>query len=125
MVKLFFIFISTINPQTKYFIYFKDKGITKTSILQKSSSGYKIAEQQLSPKAIERRKQVLGENNYITYEDLPLTENYIQGIQTLGIKIVNQLRWFNAVTAYLNDNQLQTVKSLPYANDHDYCKNDG
>jgi serine protease AprX len=114
MVILLFIFVSAIYPQTKYFIYFKDKGVTKTSILQKSSSGYKIAEQQLSPKAIERRKQVLGENNYITYEDLPLTENYVQGVQSLGVKIINQLRWFNAVTAYLDDNQLQAVNNLSY-----------
>jgi hypothetical protein len=114
IVILFFVFISAIYSQTKYFIYFKDKGISKTSVLQKSSSIYKIAEQQLSPKAIERRKQVLGENNYIIYEDLPLTENYVQGVQSLGVKIINQLRWFNAVTAYLDDNQLQAVKNLSF-----------
>jgi len=114
IIILIFVFVSAIYPQTKYFIYFKDKGVTKTSILQKSSSDYKIAEQKLSQKAIERRKQVLGENNYITYEDLPLTENYVQGVQSLGVKIVNQLRWFNAVTAYLDDNQLQTVKNLSF-----------
>jgi len=114
MVTLLFIFVSVIYPQTKYFIYFSDKGISKTSVLQKSSSIYKIAEEQLSQKAIERRKQVLGENNYITYEDLPLTENYVQGVQSLGIKIINKLKWFNAVTAYLDDNQLAAVKNLSF-----------
>jgi hypothetical protein len=113
-VLFLFIFISAICSQTKYFIYFKDKGITKTSVLEKTSNLYKIAEQQLSPKAIERRKQVLGENNYITYEDLPLNENYVQGVLTLGVKIFNQLKWFNAVTAYLDDNQLQAVKNLSF-----------
>ena len=113
-VLFLFIFISAICSQTKYFIYFKDKGISKTSILQKTSNLYKIAEQQLSPKAIERRKQVLGENNYITFEDLPLSENYVLGVSALDIKIFNQLRWFNAVTAYLNDSQLQAVKNLSY-----------
>jgi hypothetical protein len=113
-VLFLFIFISAICAQTKYFIYFKDKGITKTSVLEKTSNLYKIAEQQLSSKAIARRKQVLGENNYITFEDLPLNENYVQGVLTLGVKIFNQLKWFNAVTAYLNDSQLQAVKNLPY-----------
>jgi len=114
IIILIFVFVATLYPQTKYYIYFKDKGITKTEVLQKSSSIYKIAEQQLSQKAIERRKQVLGANNYITYEDLPLTDNYVQGVQSLGVKIINQLRWFNAVTAYLDDNQFNTVKNLSY-----------
>ena len=113
-VLLIFIFVSYNYTQTKYFIYFKDKGISKTTVLQKSSNIYKIAEHQLSPKAIERRKQVLGENNYIIYEDLPLKDNYVLGVQSLGVKIINKLRWFNAVTAFLDDNQLQAVKNLSY-----------
>ena len=40
----------------------------------------------------------MGEDNYI-YEDVPLNENYLHQIETLGIKIENKLKWFNAVSA--------------------------
>ncbi len=104
--------ISFSTAQTKYMIYFKDKGVAPTSSLQKTSSLYKAAEQQLSPQAIERRKQVMGEDNYIAYEDIPLNENYIHQVEVLGVKIANKLKWFNAVSAYLTDEQLSRIKDL-------------
>lgn len=116
MKKIIFLIIiasaSFVAAQTKYIIYFKDKGIAPSASLQKSSSFYKIAEQQLSPQAIERRKQVMGEDNYITFEDIPLNENYIHQVESLGIKIANKLKWFNAVSAYLTDEQINRVKEL-------------
>lgn len=109
---ILFVSVSFIAAQTKYMIYFKDKGIAQSASLQKTSSLYKIAEQQLSSKAIERRKQVMGEDNYITFEDIPLNENYIHQIETLGIKIQNKLKWFNAVSAYMTDGQVSSLKTL-------------
>lgn len=111
---LFFLLIisASVNSQTKYLIYFKDKGIAPGNTLQKTSALFKSAEKELSQRAIERRKQVMGEDNYITYEDLPLNENYIYQIETLGIKIENKLKWFNAVSAYLTDSQLEKLKKI-------------
>ncbi|MCX6173306.1 MAG: S8 family peptidase [Ignavibacteriales bacterium] len=103
---------ASVHSQTKYLIYFKDKGVSPNNSLQKSSALFKLAEKELSQRAIERRKQVMGEDNYITYEDLPLIENYINQIENLGIKIENKLKWFNAVSAYLTDEQLSSLKSL-------------
>ncbi len=113
---LLFLFLAVTfytSAQTKYMIYFKDKGITSSTALQKSSSLYKIAEQSLDPRAIERRKQVMGEN-YITFEDLPVNQNYIEQLTSLNIKIENQLKWFNAVSAYLTDNQVNALNKLPF-----------
>ncbi len=112
---LLFLLIVTsfIEAQSKYLIYFKDKGISSQQTLQKSSSLFKLAEKGLSEKAIDRRKQVMGEDDYITYEDIPLNENYIHQIENLGIKIENKLKWFNAVSAYLTDEQLNSIKNLP------------
>ena len=107
------IFLSTLNAQTKYFIYFKDKGVSPSTKLEKTSSLYKLAEAELSPKAIERRKAVMGDN-YITYEDIPLNDNYVNQIKGLGAKIENQLKWFNAVTSYLSDAQLNQIRNLPF-----------
>ncbi|NJD23482.1 MAG: hypothetical protein FIA82_12585, partial [Melioribacter sp.] len=109
---LLLIISASVNSQTKYLIYFKDKGVSPTNSLQKSSALFKSAEKELSERAIERRKQVMGENNYITYEDIPLNENYVNQIENLGIKIENKLKWFNAVSSYLTDSQLNTIKKL-------------
>ena len=111
---LLFIISASINSQTKYLIYFKDKGVSPNNSLQKSSALFKLAEKELSQRAIERRKQVMGEDNYITYEDIPLNENYVNQIENLGIKIENKLKWFNAVSSYLTDSQLNIIKKLSF-----------
>ena len=111
---LLLIISASVNSQTKYLIYFKDKGVSPTNSLQKSSALFKLAEKELSERAIERRKQVMGEDNYITYEDIPLNENYVNQIENLGIKIENRLKWFNAVSSYLTDSQLNTIKKLSF-----------
>jgi hypothetical protein len=109
---LILISVSLTAAQTKYLIYFKDKGVSPAASLHKSSALFKIAEKELSPQAIERRKQVMGEDNYITYEDIPLNENYTHKIEQLGIKIENKLKWFNAVSCYLTDAQINQLKNL-------------
>ncbi|MEW6653435.1 MAG: S8 family peptidase [Bacteroidota bacterium] len=109
---LFFL-TAALFAQTKYYIYLKDKGISQTAKLSKSSSLFLEAEKELTLAAIERRKQAMGEN-YITYEDLPINTAYTNHIESLGIKIENKLKWFNAVTAYLNVNQERIVKALPF-----------
>ena len=112
---LFFLLVTSasVYSQTKYLIYFKDKGIAPGNTLQKTSALFKSAEKELSQRAIERRKQVMGEDNYITYEDIPLNENYIHQIENLGIKIENKLKWFNAVSAYLTNEQVISINNLP------------
>lgn len=56
----------------------------------------------------------MGEDSYITYEDLPVKDDYIRALEGLGIKINNVLRWFNAVSAFLSPNELKSVLSLPF-----------
>jgi serine protease AprX len=104
---------TTAFSQSKYYIYFKDKDAAQKGALNKTSSAYAAAEKELTVAAIERRKQVMG-NNYITFEDLPVSQTYVTNLETLGIKIENKLKWFNAVTVYLNDSQLEKIKSLSF-----------
>ncbi|HSD62753.1 MAG TPA: S8 family serine peptidase [Ignavibacteriaceae bacterium] len=91
----------------KYFIYFRDKGPVIS--LQKNSPAYKKAIQLLSSHAIERREKIMNADSIITFEDIPVYEGYLDKLTDLGIKIENKLNWFNAVSAYLNDNQKQQV----------------
>ncbi|MCX7797737.1 MAG: S8 family serine peptidase [Melioribacter sp.] len=108
------ILFSSITAETKYFVYFKDKGIDKSTLLKKNSSLFIEAEKAITQKAIERRKKVMGEDNYITYEDLPLSEKYLQQLKNLNVKIIHKLKWLNAVSCYLTDEQFEYVKNLPF-----------
>jgi serine protease AprX len=111
IILLTLIISSFIMPQSKYFIYFKDKGAAG---LGKNSAEYSQALSMLSEKAIERRKSVLGENNIITYEDLPVNNEYIQKIKEAGVKTERELSWFNSVSAYLTNSQLEQIKQFPF-----------
>jgi len=106
--------ISTFNyGQDKYLIYFKDKGIEPGSSLNKSSELYKQALDNLNKRAIERRKKNMRDE-IITYEDLPINERYINIIESTGAQIIHKLTWFNAVSAYLNNEQLRKIKQFPF-----------
>lgn len=99
--------------QERYLVYFKDKGSNLHNKLNKSSAEYKQAEKSLSKKAIERRKKTMGED-YIRYEDLPISSSYIDIIRNFGVEIHRQLKWFNAVSCYLNDEQINQIIILPF-----------
>ncbi len=110
-----FILVTSISfSQTKYFIYFKDKGVEPNVRLEKSTPVYDSAISFLSEKSISRRIKNLGKDDFITYEDIPITEEYINKVELLGIKIENKLKWFNAVTAYLTDLEKNNVAELPF-----------
>lgn len=107
--------ITTIGySQSKYFIYFKDKVIDSATVLKKGTDVYNSALSLLSQKSIERRLKNMSEEEIITYEDLPINEDYILQVEKLGIKVENKLRWFNAVTAYLSEDEKTKVASLQF-----------
>jgi serine protease AprX len=113
-ISLLFFFSIPLFPQTKYFIYLTDKGINKNVSLKKSAPEYKSALNLLSARSVERRRKVLGDENIVSYDDIPVYDNYVNRITDLGIKIENKLKWFNAVTAYLTPQQLSQLNSLSF-----------
>jgi subtilisin family serine protease len=111
---IFIVFTAGSFSQQKYFIYFKDKGVAPAVKLEKGSPVYNSAISLLSQRSIERRIKNLGENNFITYEDLPLVNDYIFQLEQIGIKIENKLRWFNAVTAYLSGEEKNRAAAFSF-----------
>jgi serine protease AprX len=111
---IFIVFTSISFTQSKYFIFFKDKGVESSARIEKNSPVYNSALSLLSTKSIERRIKNLGEDNIITYEDLPVKEDYVFKLEQIGIKIENKLRWFNAVTAYLTEDEKIKVARLTF-----------
>lgn len=113
IIFLLLIASTVILPQNKYFIYFKDKAINPGSSLNKSSLIYQQAVDELSERAIERRVKNMGDE-FITYEDLPLNEEYISILQTAGVEIIHKLKWFNSVSVRINSAQVEQIKLLNF-----------
>lgn len=103
------LFTASLIAQEKYLIYFKDKD----EVLSKIADKEKISNEILSEKSIERRKKNLGEN-YLTISDLPINENYIDKLEESNIKIINKLKWFNAVSAFLSNDELNRIKEFSF-----------
>lgn len=99
-----------LTAQSKYFVFFKDKGnraaLNKISREEISSL--------LSSQTIERRKRIFGENDFLRYEDLPPDSSYVNKLESMGVKIVHQLKWFNAVSCYMNEGMLEEIKALDF-----------
>ncbi len=114
IIVLFLLFAPFIISQNKYMIYFKDKGISLANSLNKNSTIYKEALSQLSERAIERREKVMPADKIITYEDLPIKKDYVTQLENLGIKIQNKLNWFNAVSAYLTEDQKNKIEEFSF-----------
>ncbi len=114
----FLISISSYSQEkadTKYWIFFKDKGeFTPGIIIAPGSVAYEKGKELLNERAVKRRLKVLSEENLIDFGDLPLAEEYISGIKTQGIDINARSRWLNGVSAYLTEAQLEKVRSLEY-----------
>jgi hypothetical protein len=109
---LTFLIFSNAFTQEKYLIYFKDKGENNKEYFKKSAIEQNLL-QLFSEKAIERRKKTIG-NEIFLYGDYPIYQPYIKNLEENGIRIINKLNWFNAVSCYLNNEQIQLVKTLPF-----------
>jgi len=113
-LSIIILFTSFSFSQSKYFVYFKDKGVEPSAKIEKNNAPFNSALYLLSEKSIERRIKQMGEDNFITYEDLPLKSDYVSQVEEFGIKIENKLRWFNAITAYLTDEEKLKIANLPF-----------
>ncbi|UCG28035.1 MAG: S8 family serine peptidase [Bacteroidales bacterium] len=83
------------NPPEKYWIQFTDKDNTPYSLDN--------PDEYLSQRSIQRR---LKYGIPVRVNDLPVNPSYIDSIASLGIKILNKSKWFNAITIELTDSSL-------------------
>jgi serine protease AprX len=88
-------------------IFFTDKG-------EKLNKYYSLPEEVVSPKSLQRRSKVLPKNSLISFEDIPLNQTYIDQIESSGIKIKQKSRWLNAVSCYINRNDLRIISAMEF-----------
>jgi len=84
--------VSAQSTSPRYWILLKDK----------PTENYDYREH-LSPEAIKKRE--LMNISLEQYSDIPLNENYLNSIDGKGIKIQNQSKWLNGVSATLTSEQ--------------------
>ncbi len=88
----------------KYCIEFTDK----------NNNGYSLdaPEEFLSEKALQRRA---NQGIALNEADLPVNQEYIDSLSSLGLQILNVSKWFNLVTVYTLDSLLMdTIQNLSF-----------
>jgi len=111
---LFFLLTTSLFAQDKYFIYFRDKEVPANNRIEKTNPAYISAIKELTDRCIQRRIKNLGEENIISYEDVPIRSGYISAIENTGVKIENKLNWFNALSAYLTHEEVKQIESFEF-----------
>ena len=94
-------FSSPLFSQNNYWVFFKDKKDVTFNPYQYFDN-----------KAIERRVS-LGISLYDS-TDFPLNNNYKKSIASLCDSVINESRWFNAMAIKATNNQIASIKNLPF-----------
>jgi serine protease AprX len=90
--------------QDYYLIEFTDKNESPYSVDQ--------PEVYLSPKAIDRRIKF---SIPVSQQDFPVNPSYINVVKDIGVKIVQQTKWLNAVVIKTSDaSKLDLISALPF-----------
>lgn len=97
------------TQENRYMVFFKDKeGISQTT---GNPIGF------LSQKAIQRR---LDQGIDVTTHDLPVQQNYVQGVRDAGAITRYTTRWLNGVLVVCQPSELQAISTLPYVDHTEY-----
>lgn len=87
------------NGLIKTWVYFKDKAGSNDVILNS---------------LIQHQRSSIGMSTDPTYFDKDVSYQYIQSIESMGIEILRQSRWLNAISVYVNSQQLTELNDLPF-----------
>jgi serine protease AprX len=88
-------------------VFFSDKGNETQNYFQKPSTV-------VSEKSLKRRAKVLSDDKLISTSDLPVNQNYIEQIQSLGFQLKQKSRWFNGVSGWASKDELAQFANLPF-----------
>ena len=86
-----------------YLVLFKDKTGTPHRIDQPDSF--------LSTRSIQRR---MKQHIPVRESDLPVNPEYVTAVRNTGAQILHTTRWFNGVVVNATDEQMETIRSLPF-----------
>ena len=87
--------------------FFSDKG----NNLQKCYSDPELV---VSKKSIERRRKVISNKSVIDFNDCPVNADYIDQIISKGFVLKQKSKWFNAVSGYANEFEINNIAALNF-----------
>lgn len=93
----------------KIWVFFADKGVFNKADL---STALQTREQQLSPRAIQRRAKNGVEGAQIF--DLPVRESYVRQVEALGARLRHESKWLNAASFEVDIQSLDQIAALPF-----------
>jgi serine protease AprX len=96
-------------------VYFKDKGPW-------TESGVALARAALTPRALSRRALRGDGADSIGFEDLPLVRAYVDGVAAHALRLRQESRWFDAVSAEATSEQVQALAELPFVSQVDLVR---
>lgn len=88
-------------------VFFTDKGNETQIYFQKPSIV-------VSEKSLKRRAKVLSQENIISENDLPVNQNYIDQIKSLGFQLKQKTKWFNGISGWATKTELTQFANLPF-----------
>jgi len=106
----FFLLGHNQNYEQKFWIFFKDKGVTSANVDFKRS----IIEKELCPKVVQRRMKMPELGTIVDFHDLPVNQPYIEKLQAFHIEPIITSKWLNAISANLTTDQLNQIKKLSF-----------
>ncbi len=95
------------NEELLVWVFFSDKGDNAQNYLSKPNTV-------VSEKSLKRRAKVLSEDKLISTTDLPVNQNYIEQIQSLGFQLKQKTKWFNGVSGWATTSELVQFANMPF-----------
>lgn len=91
----------------KAWIFFSDKGAAVPSKLA-------AAEDNLTPRARQRRLRHFQPNSLVDFKDIPVNREYIDQVKLNVEKIRHKSRWLNAVSVEASGKSISQIETLPF-----------
>lgn len=98
------------DSSTAVWVFFTDKGI-------ESPAQYKVAVDEATGKLSERslkRRMLRGRLPWVDFTDIPVKEEYISELESLGAKIRVVSKWLNGASVMANREQVRKIESLSF-----------
>jgi len=90
----------------RYMVFFKDKNGSSFSVSNPSAF--------LSAKALSRR---MTQGIAVTLDDVPVNENYVQGLRDAGASVFFRTRWMNGALIQCSASLVSAISALPFVQD--------
>ncbi|MCW9065931.1 MAG: S8 family peptidase [Ignavibacteriaceae bacterium] len=95
------------NEELLVWVFFSDKGNDTQNYFSKPNTV-------VSEKSLKRRTKVLSQDKLITQTDLPVNQNYIDQLNSLGFQLKQKTKWFNGVSGWATISELAQFANMPF-----------